>query len=73
MTNINQEIAEIEDGAVREARASGYLADKSKRIAEICEAVPGMEQHGRDARSRQRNMLTGLEASAHAEHRNRRA
>lgn len=71
MNNIQREIAAIPDPAVREARASGYLADKNKRVAEISEAV-GMTEHAQDARSRQRNMLAGLESAASAENARRR-
>lgn len=52
------------------AQAEGWLANRSKRIAEICEAF-GMVQHAADARARQAAMLTHLHEDALTEERNR--
>lgn len=52
------------------AQAEGWLANRNKRIAEICE-VFGMTEHAADARRRQTIMISHLHADALAENRNR--
>lgn len=63
-------IREIKDPAVREARASGYLADKSREEAASL-AAAGKTQEAADARKRQANMINHLHEVADAENKNR--